>query len=480
MDSDESEEIFTRRGHSRRKKRRENIMKYKIKQIFSPINKSIINHFAKILTTLILLLLIIYIVQFILLFNQNNNMTKEKKNLKIENKNNKLNLEQKLNEDKNISLDEKIEKFVNSIGKLEDKEIFQFRKMNSQNILFDRTKHERNNTPDISVILTINNQAHCAHKALRSIQNQSLKNIEIIVAIDCSIDNSTETILSYMKEDERITMINNDIKQGTMKNRIDGIRKAKGKYITVVDGDDALIQKDILKNALHIANLGNLDIVEFEGNMYGKNQLKAVVHHHIVNGIIRQPQLRTKFFSISEKYDQWRPIVCRTIWGKLIKNEVLQKTIETIGPEYSDDYILVFEDAIIMVTLYQIAQSYYLFKQPGYYYSRDEFYHKNPPVPNRKCLERQNVIRGVDSLKFINYLYDRMEDNEIERQTLYHEIISINYYNFSKFSLKINDHYDMLYRVLDKLDTSKYLTEKEKEKLKKIKDEVVNKEKSKK
>ena len=36
-----------------------------------------------------------------------------------------------------------------------------------------------------------------------------------------------------------------------MKNRIDGFRKAKGKYITAVDGDDALIQKDILKNALY-------------------------------------------------------------------------------------------------------------------------------------------------------------------------------------------------------------------------------------
>ena len=36
--------------------------------------------------------------------------------------------------------------------------------------------------------------------------------------------------------------------EGKMKSRTDGIRKAKGKYITIIDCDDALIHKNILKN----------------------------------------------------------------------------------------------------------------------------------------------------------------------------------------------------------------------------------------
>ena len=485
MDSDENEEIISIRTFSKRKrKKKENNNKKNKKAL--PFKITFLNNFAKLLTILILLFFIIYIIQFILLFYQNNNMDLEKNNLKKENNfslyiNNNQNSEQQLNKDnKNLNPEEKINKLINSIEPVKEGEIFDFRKINSENILIDRTKYPRNNTPDISVILTMNNQAHCIHKALRSIQNQSLKNLEIIVSIDCSIDNSTETVSSFMKEDERIIMISHDIKEGTMKNRIDGIRKAKGKYVTIIDGDDALIHKDILKNALNIATLGNIDIVEFQGNLYQKGKLTNFVHYHKVNGIIRQPELRTKFFSINEEIDYWRPIVCRTIWGKIIKNEVLQKTIETMGPEYADDYIMVYEDTIMMVTLYQIAQSYYLLKQPGYYYSRDEFSNRNPPIPNRKCLERQNVIRGVDSLKFLNYLYDKMEDNAIERQTLYHEIISIDSYYFSKFSKTINHHYDMFYRVIDKLVVSKYLTEKEKEKLKKIKNEMVDKENSKK
>ena len=315
------------------------------------------------------------------------------------------------------------------------------------------------------------NQAHCIHKALRSIQNQSLKNIEIIISVDCSRDNSTETISSYMKEDERITMISHDTNEGTMKNRIDGIRKAKGKFITIIDGDDSFIHKDILKNVLHIATLGNIDIVEFQGNMYIEGKLKGFFHYHKVDRIIRQPELRTKFFS------NRRLIECRSIVGKIIKNEVFQKTIETIGPKYTEDYITLFEDTILVVASYQIAQSYYLFKQPGYYYSRDENYKRNPDIPNRKCLERQNVMRGVDSLKYINFLYDKMADNEIERQTLYHEIIFIEQLNFSRFSIKVNDHYDIFFKVLDKLVGNKYLTGKEKERLKTIKNKMINKKK---
>ena len=82
-----------------------------------------------------------------------------------------------------------------------------------------------------------------------------------------------------------------------------------------------------------------------------------------------------------------------------------------------------YEDTILTVT-YQITQSYYMFKQVGYYYSRDKwsgtFY--------KKCASYE-----FDSLKFLNYIYNNMDNKEIERKTIFHEIISINYYDFSNF-----------------------------------------------
>ena len=101
-----------------------------------------------------------------------------------------------------------------------------------------------------------------------------------------------------------------------MKNRNDGIRGVKGKYITIIDGDDALIQKNILKNTFDIANLRNLDIVAFYGNMYANEEAKDTIHaHNDVNGIIRQPELRNKFFNINEN-NNYFAMCCWVIWGK--------------------------------------------------------------------------------------------------------------------------------------------------------------------
>ena len=69
------------------------------------------------------------------------------------------------------------------------------------------------------------------------------------------IFNSLEIIKDFQKNDERILLISQDSNVGKMKSRADGIRKAKGKYITIIDGDDAFIHKDILKNCLYIFSL---------------------------------------------------------------------------------------------------------------------------------------------------------------------------------------------------------------------------------
>ena len=167
-----------------------------------------------------------------------------------------------LKQDDSIVLNE-IVAFEKNLN-LTDKIFNKFNYINKNNKLIGRNVSiKKSYNPDITVIITIYNQAHCLHKGLRSVQNQSLKNIEIIIIDDCSLDNSTEIIKHYQKEDERIILISHDINEGEIKSRTDGIRKANGKYITIIDGDDSLIHKDILKNSLYIAQRANLDVVEF-------------------------------------------------------------------------------------------------------------------------------------------------------------------------------------------------------------------------
>ena len=488
MDTDDSAQIIPERTNLRTTKRRKN-QKNLIKSDQDNKGKTF-PFVVKLIIASIVIILIINIFQVFLLYkdmkrlenpnnedlnNEDNNINIYKEEKKPENQNINNVIEEN-SESTNVTIEEQIENFVNSQRKITAKEINDFRILNSEDILFERVKYQKSEYPDVSVILTVSNQAHCIHKALRSIQNQSLKNIEIIVTVDCSKDNSTDVIKKYMEEDERIILIDHEYKDGIMKTRGDGFKLARGKYITAVDGDDALIQKDILNNSFHIAQMADLDIVEFFGAMFVKNVNKGYIHYHNVKGILGQPQLRTRFFDVKENRDDWRPIVCRSIWAKLIRNSLFKKVLEQVTDKYMSDFMNNYEDTIITVTLYQLAQSYYMFKQVGYYYSRDERAGKFPNVPGKVCPTRENASYEFDSLKFINYLYDNMGDNEIERKTLCHEIISINYYDFSNFAKRLSANFDMLYRVIDGIVDSQYLSDYEREKIRNITKEVKLKE----
>ena len=135
-----------------------------------------------------------------------------------------------------------------------------FREINSKNIVLDKINLIKSDNPDVSVIITIYNQANCFHSALRSVQNQSLKNLEIIIIDDCSLDNSKEVVEKYMKEDNRIIFLRHKTNDGKIKSRSDGVKIAKGKYIIIIDGDDSLSNENILYKCFSIATLADLDI----------------------------------------------------------------------------------------------------------------------------------------------------------------------------------------------------------------------------
>ena len=76
---------------------------------------------------------------------------------------------------------------------------------------------------------------------LRSIQNQSLKNIEIIIVDDGSSENIINKVLEEMKNDNRIILLKHKINKGTLMSRVDGVRYASGEYILTIDQDDLYI-----------------------------------------------------------------------------------------------------------------------------------------------------------------------------------------------------------------------------------------------
>ena len=359
----------------------------------------------------------------------------------------------------------KIENIVKN-NKITDKDINEFRRINSGNILLENKKYNKVDNPTISVIVIVYNQKYCIHKAIRSIQNQSIKNLEIIIVDDCSSDNSTEIIKKYQEEDNRIILIKHEINQGKIKSRSDGVRIASGKYITVLDGDDGLIHKDILNHSLYIANLGNLDVVEFKIMAFNGRSRKQLLNKYVMenNDILYQPKLRTKFFFFTND-PRYRAFQNRNICGKIIKNKIFKKVLNRIGQKYTEDYILFYEDTIMAFTLFQIANSYYYMKEEGYYYYKENKGSKLllSTINNFIPKFNEKIIKGMDPIKYLQFLVEKTRNNKIERQLIYHEIISINYaWNYYKY---INHHFKMVYDILDKMIINRFLLKDQKQRL---------------
>ena len=93
----------------------------------------------------------------------------------------------------------------------------------------------------ISVILATYNNEKTIFNSISSILNQNYKNFELIIINDCSSDKTKQIINSF--DDKRIVYLENKKNLGRAKSRNIGIKKAKGNYIAVMDGDDISVKE---------------------------------------------------------------------------------------------------------------------------------------------------------------------------------------------------------------------------------------------
>ena len=358
-------------------------------------------------------------------------------------------------------------------------EMKNYREINCKDILIETKQFKKSDNPDISVIITVYNQANKFYSALRSVQNQSLKNIEIIIIDDCSLDNTTEIITQYMKEDERIIYIKHESNDGKIKSRSDGVRIAKGKYITIIDGDDSLSNKNILYNSYTIAKMANLDIVQFRFALFNKKiciNLNSNLDYiqNLKNRIIYQPELSQKFIYYSEN-DLIEGYANRNIVSKLIRNEVFKEILKYIGPKYTEDYILDYEDTIMSVSLFKKGNSFYYMHECGYYIAKGELVNNYPFIQSKKCKAKSiEVNKDLDSIKYLNFLLDKSSGSEIENFLIYKELIAVN--RHKKLDKLKNVDFSNIYYILSKINQSKFYSQKMKKRISQVKDKLLKRE----
>lgn len=128
--------------------------------------------------------------------------------------------------------------------------------------------------PKVSVIVPVYNVENYLRECLDSIVNQSLEDIEIICVNDGSTDGSMPILEEYAQKDDRILIVNQD-NRGAGAARNNGLQYAKGKYLSLLDGDD-FFHKDMLKTAVERAENLNAQIVMYRTQQYFEKDSRYV------------------------------------------------------------------------------------------------------------------------------------------------------------------------------------------------------------
>lgn len=92
--------------------------------------------------------------------------------------------------------------------------------------------------PKVTVLVAAYDAADTIPTTLRSLQEQTWKNLEILVIDDCSPDNTRAVVAAAAADDPRIRLIEMDRNGGAYVARNRGLDLASGTYVTLHDADD--------------------------------------------------------------------------------------------------------------------------------------------------------------------------------------------------------------------------------------------------
>ncbi len=149
--------------------------------------------------------------------------------------------------------------------------------------------------PKISIIVPVYNVEKYLSICLDSLINQTLNDIEIICINDGSTDGSLEILNEYAKKDTRIKIITQK-NQGLSMARNNGLKEAKGEYISFIDSDDWIDTK-MYEIMYQQAKEDNSEIVVCNLKLEKDNKTETYSYWPIKkNGLINREETQSYLF----------------------------------------------------------------------------------------------------------------------------------------------------------------------------------------
>jgi len=224
--------------------------------------------------------------------------------------------------------------------------------------LIDKNKYHLLKNPKISIIIPLYNGGKYLNYSLRTIQNQELKEIEIIIIDDCSTDDSLNNVEKLMNEDPRIRLIKNYRNRKILYSKSIAALNSNGEFILELDQDDMFIRGDLFDILYTESKKYSLELVQFrdfvkeEFYFNRRTRINFGKLHWIFpkkTFYMEENQLKSTLFQDSNNY---------LLWGLLISSNLYKKSIYNIW-EFIINYKFIYnEDYFTTTMILSLAHNY--------------------------------------------------------------------------------------------------------------------------
>ena len=189
-----------------------------------------------------------------------------------------------------------------------------------------------------SIVVAAFNIEKYIQRALKSVEEQTFKNYELLVVNDCSTDNTEEKILEYCKGYDNIKYFKHERnkKLGTARNT--ALKHAKGEYIIYLDGDDYLASEDVLEKLDKLIGNDKPDIIYLGFKIEGDREELVIP---------TEETCKKTYKAAMDKYPN--------VWSKCWRREFLEDN-NIVFPDnrYYEDVIYVYK-GVMNAKSYKIA-----------------------------------------------------------------------------------------------------------------------------
>lgn len=220
--------------------------------------------------------------------------------------------------------------------------------------------------PKVSIVVPVYKVEKYLVRCVCSLQNQTLRDIEIILVDDGSPDSCPEMCDDLAAQDSRIRVIHKE-NGGLSSARNAGLKAAAGKYVGFVDSDDD-VELDMYERMLSVIESENVDFVMSDYLRIPANGSRYLKTLNIRAGRYNKTSLREEIFPsliMGENVD-YGPLL--SVWHCLYRTDFLRS-----NGFFFDEEVRWSEDNIFSAVVGYHADSFYYLKGEGLYH-----YYQNP------------------------------------------------------------------------------------------------------